>query len=49
MTPHVHDYTNNTEASVGIFAGSKKIPAYTYLGVYAGEYITEIEAEKRGQ
>ena len=33
----------------GIFAGTKRIPAYTYLGVYAGEYITDAEGEKRGE
>ena len=33
----------------GVFAGPKKIPAYTYLGVYAGEYITDADAEVRGK
>ncbi|KAH9929538.1 SET domain-containing protein, partial [Epithele typhae] len=31
----------------GVFAGPQKIPAYTYLGVYAGEYLTGVAAEKR--
>ncbi|KZS99704.1 SET domain-containing protein, partial [Laetiporus sulphureus 93-53] len=32
----------------GVFAGHKKIPANTYIGIYAGEYLTESEAEERG-
>lgn len=32
----------------GVFAGDKKIPANTYIGVYAGECITDSEAEMRG-
>lgn len=34
----------------GVFAaGSKPIPANTYVGLYAGELITTEEAEERGQ
>ncbi|EJF65048.1 SET domain-containing protein [Dichomitus squalens] len=32
----------------GVFAGPKRIPAYSFLGVYAGEYLTDQEGEKRG-
>ncbi|RPD78603.1 SET domain-containing protein [Lentinus tigrinus ALCF2SS1-7] len=33
----------------GIFAGSKKIPAHTYIGVYAGEYLMDADGEARGK
>lgn len=32
----------------GIFAG-ERIPANTYIGVYAGEYLTDTEGDKRGK
>ncbi|EPT05063.1 hypothetical protein FOMPIDRAFT_126389 [Fomitopsis schrenkii] len=32
----------------GVFAGHKKIPRNTYLGIYAGEYLMDAEAERRG-
>ncbi|KAM5531648.1 hypothetical protein V8D89_014700 [Ganoderma adspersum] len=32
----------------GVFAGSKKIPGMSFVGVYAGEYLKDEEAEKRG-
>ncbi|PIL36073.1 histone methyltransferase [Ganoderma sinense ZZ0214-1] len=32
----------------GIFAGPKKIPGMSFIGVYAGEYLTDEEGEKRG-
>ncbi|CCM00400.1 uncharacterized protein FIBRA_02430 [Fibroporia radiculosa] len=32
----------------GIFAGDKKIPKDSFIGIYAGEYLTEAEAEERG-
>ncbi|KAH9935451.1 uncharacterized protein B0H18DRAFT_412930 [Fomitopsis serialis] len=32
----------------GVFAGPKRIPKNTYLGIYAGEYLLEAEAEARG-
>ncbi|OSD07078.1 SET domain-containing protein [Trametes coccinea BRFM310] len=32
----------------GVFAGHKKIPANTYIGIYAGEYLTDSEGEIRG-
>lgn len=35
--------------AIGIFAGPKKIPAYTYLGLYAGEILTHEESEVRGE
>ncbi|KAG5637338.1 hypothetical protein H0H81_004894 [Sphagnurus paluster] len=37
------------EKGWGVFAGNKKIPAGTYLGIYAGELLTEKEAEERGK
>ncbi|OCH88882.1 SET domain-containing protein [Obba rivulosa] len=33
----------------GVFAGNKRIPAHTFVGIYAGEYITDEEGEKRGK
>ncbi|KAF9234705.1 hypothetical protein BU15DRAFT_52303, partial [Melanogaster broomeanus] len=33
----------------GVFAGGKKIPRGSYLGIYAGELLTEQEGEKRGK
>ena len=33
---------------IGIFAGPKKIPGMSFVGVYAGEYLTDEEGEKRG-
>ncbi|PPQ95411.1 hypothetical protein CVT26_008257 [Gymnopilus dilepis] len=32
----------------GVFAGGKKIPKNTFLGIYSGELLTENEANKRG-
>ncbi|KAI0665962.1 hypothetical protein C8Q78DRAFT_985350 [Trametes maxima] len=32
----------------GVFAGPKKIPADSFIGVYAGEYLTDAETEERG-
>ncbi|KDQ57539.1 hypothetical protein JAAARDRAFT_58145 [Jaapia argillacea MUCL 33604] len=32
----------------GVFAGNKKIPAGTFLGIYSGEILTEREGEERG-
>ena len=32
----------------GIFAVDR-IPAYTYVGIYAGEYLTDKEGHQRGQ
>ncbi|KAI0759836.1 SET domain-containing protein [Trametes elegans] len=33
----------------GVFAGPKKIPANSYLGTYAGEFLTSWECEERGK
>ena len=33
---------------IGIFAGPKRIPGMSFVGVYAGEYLTDEEGEKRG-
>lgn len=32
----------------GIFAGPKKIPANSFIGIYAGEYLTDEQCEQRG-
>ncbi|KAH9892737.1 hypothetical protein C8Q73DRAFT_649479 [Cubamyces lactineus] len=32
----------------GVFAGQKKIPANSFIGIYAGEYLTDSEGETRG-
>ncbi|EIW62724.1 SET domain-containing protein [Trametes versicolor FP-101664 SS1] len=32
----------------GVFNGPKKIPANSYIGIYAGEYLTDSEGEIRG-
>ncbi|KAI0789158.1 SET domain-containing protein [Abortiporus biennis] len=32
----------------GVFAGSKRIPANTFIGIYAGEILTDAEGEERG-
>ncbi|KAH7928775.1 SET domain-containing protein, partial [Leucogyrophana mollusca] len=40
---------NNTkEKGWGVFAGPKKIPKGTYIGIYAGELLTEKEGDDRG-
>lgn len=33
----------------GVIAGDKKIPKGSHLGIYAGELLTEQEAEARGR
>ena len=33
---------------LGVFAGPRRIPKNSYIGVYAGELLTEAEGEKRG-
>ena len=32
----------------GVFAGPKKIPSGTYIGIYSGELLTDEESEMRG-
>lgn len=32
----------------GVFNGSKKIPQGTFIGIYAGELLTDGEAHERG-
>ncbi|KAI8993916.1 SET domain-containing protein, partial [Trametes punicea] len=32
----------------GVFAGPRRIPANSYIGIYAGEYLTDSEGEIRG-
>jgi histone-lysine N-methyltransferase SUV39H len=34
---------------LGVFAGSKKIPRGTFIGVYAGELLVDEVAEMRGE
>lgn len=33
---------------VGVFAGNKKIPKGTFIGIYAGELLRDEDGEKRG-
>jgi hypothetical protein len=33
---------------IGVFAGSKKIPDGTFIGIYSGELLTDAEAHERG-
>jgi histone-lysine N-methyltransferase SUV39H len=33
----------------GVFAGSKKIPSGTFLGIYSGELLNNEESEERGK
>ena len=33
---------------IGVFAGRQKIPKGSFIGVYAGELLTENEGEARG-
>ena len=33
---------------LGVFAGSKKIPDGTFIGIYSGELLTDAEAHERG-
>jgi histone-lysine N-methyltransferase SUV39H len=36
------------EKGWGVFAGSKKIPSGSFVGIYAGELLTDAESEQRG-
>jgi len=36
------------EKGWGVFAGPKKIPSGTYIGIYSGELLTDAESEMRG-
>ena len=36
------------KSTLGIFAG-KRIPSGTFVGIYAGEIITDEEGERRGR
>lgn len=33
---------------VGVFAGAKRIPAGTFVGIYAGELLRDSVSEERG-
>lgn len=33
---------------IGIFAGRQKIPKGSFIGIYAGEVLTENEGDERG-
>jgi histone-lysine N-methyltransferase SUV39H len=35
--------------SEGVFAGSRKIPSGTFVGIYAGELLTDEVGEERGK
>lgn len=34
---------------IGIFAGGRRIPKGAFIGIYAGEILTENEGEERGE
>lgn len=38
----------STDVETGVFAGAKRIPKGSYIGIYAGELLTEQEGEERG-
>jgi hypothetical protein len=38
-----------TDSFAGVFAGTKKIPRGSYVGIYSGELLTELEGEERGR
>ena len=38
----------NCFCNVGVFAGDKRIPGDTFLGIYAGEILTDEVGEERG-
>ena len=40
--------STSLKALLGIFAG-KRIPSGTFVGIYAGEIITDEEGERRGR
>ncbi|KAI0958679.1 hypothetical protein AcV7_004427 [Taiwanofungus camphoratus] len=52
VVQHGRKYAINIQKTAkkgwGVFAGSRKIPANTFIGIYAGEYITDAEGEERG-
>jgi histone-lysine N-methyltransferase SUV39H len=33
---------------LGVFAGSKRIPSGSFVGIYAGELLTDAVGEERG-
>ena len=45
---YTHSHGSPVYLSIGVFAGPKKIPGMSFIGVYAGEYLTDDEGEKRG-
>ncbi|KAH9937724.1 SET domain-containing protein [Amylocystis lapponica] len=45
---HAVDIRKTRDKGWGVFAGSKKIPANTFIGIYAGEYLTDEQGEERG-
>lgn len=38
-----------TDNQKGIFAGNKKIPSGTFIGIYSGELLLDEEAHDRGK
>ncbi|TFK64560.1 SET domain-containing protein [Pluteus cervinus] len=40
--------TKTVDKGWGVFAGNKRIPTGTFIGIYAGELITDAEGEERG-
>lgn len=48
---YVHKYFRSTVPlthRIGIFAGGRKIPKGSFIGIYAGELLTENEGDERG-
>ncbi|THH16578.1 hypothetical protein EW146_g4087 [Bondarzewia mesenterica] len=46
---HVIDIRKTEHKGWGVFAGPKKIPKGSFVGIYAGELITDVTAEERGK
>lgn len=42
-------FYNSSICHIGVFAGRQKIPKGSFIGIYAGELLTEKETEERGK
>jgi hypothetical protein len=45
---YIPSFYDSLTHHIGIFAGRQKIPQGSFIGVYAGELLTENEGEERG-
>ncbi len=43
-----HEFLSSDWCLTGVFNGLKKIPQGTFIGIYAGELLTDEEAHMRG-